>query len=65
MTARGFYKLVHNEFEYCKNYERNHICYWRCSKSRRGYCRGKACTQQIGLKQMVKAYDVHNHLPNE
>lgn len=63
LTLRGNNKLVYKGYEY--NYYKwsssNDITYWRCSKSRWSQCKGKAQTRLVNGKQMVKAYDEHNH----
>lgn len=60
-SAKGQLKLVHNDFEYTKQRERNGVSYWMCVKRRWKLCRGKAQTCKIGSNYMVKIYDEHNH----
>lgn len=62
MTARGFLKLTHNDYEYTKNYARGGTTFWRCVKRRT--CRGKAMTRNVGHKEMMKIYESHSHGPN-
>lgn len=38
--------------------------YWECVKRRRGRCKGRAITQQIGENHSVKLNGFHNHPPN-
>lgn len=64
MTNRGRFKLQHLGYEYTKNYSNSSGTYWRCVQARRGYCKGKARSKQIGPRQMVGAYDTHNHEPD-
>lgn len=54
---------MHAGHEYVKGRTTNGITYWRCVKNRHEQCKGKASTMQIDSVQMVKAYDTHNHLP--
>lgn len=61
MTRNGGFKLIHRNIEYFKLRCRRDVTYWRCLKCSRGKCKGKAITRQIGLKQMVKTYGMHNH----
>lgn len=63
MTSRGHLKLVHNNFEYTKNYVRDNITYWRCV--RRRTCRAKAMTKNVGSKAMMKLYQFHSHGSND
>lgn len=59
-TIRGRLKLVHNGREYTKLRKTKNLTFWECCKKRSG-CKGKAKTQTIDSKEMVKAYDLHNH----
>lgn len=61
MTRNGGFKLIRGEFEYIKLRCRRDVTFWRCVKFLSNKCRGKATTRQIGLKQMVQLYGMHNH----
>lgn len=61
ISKRGYSKLTLNGYEYTKRSTNNGITYWRCCNARWKQCGGKAQTQLIDKKQMVKAYDDHNH----
>lgn len=63
MTVRGNSKLLHEGYEYTKSTVTNGFTNWRCCRCRWEQCKGKAKTIKIGLKEMVKAYDLHNHDP--
>lgn len=62
MSNQGNTKLIDkNGFEYIKNRAFSKVTHWRCSKHRKGSCKGKAQTRQFGSKHMMKVYGVHNH----
>lgn len=63
MTRNGGLKLIHQNLEFFKFRTKNRsgVTYWRCMKFSRFKCKGKAMTQKIGLKEMVKFYGIHNH----
>lgn len=61
MTTRGNWKLVYGGYVYLRNHTHKSTTYWGCNKARWHDCRGKAVTKQIGQKQMVRAYEQHNH----
>lgn len=61
MTIRGKTKLLHDGYEYTKTDARNGVTYWVCTKARNQYCRGKAKSRQIGLREMMTPYSDHNH----
>lgn len=63
-TKQNQLKLVHNEFQYTKLRSSFTKTYWRCCRNQRYDCKGKAITRKIGHKEIVIAYDNHNHLPN-
>lgn len=61
MTNRGRFKLVYRGFEYIQKYSKGSTTMWRCIQERHGQCRGKAKSQQVGLKHIVDMYCGHNH----
>lgn len=65
MTMRGRFKLVHNGYEYTEQSgaKNAQTTTWRCVRSRRQHCKGKAITKQIDSKQMIKTYNEHDHPP--
>lgn len=63
MTQMGRFKLIHKGYEYTKSYSNSYATYWRCAQARRGYCKGKARSKQIGQRHMMGEYDTHNHKP--
>lgn len=65
LTTKGRSKLVHLGFEYTKNFTNSSGTHWRCVRSRRHSCKGKAITKQIGHMNVVSAYHTHNHEPTE
>lgn len=66
MSKKGQFKLTHGGFEFTKRTGKNHNkTLWVCVKTRREHCKGKAETQRIDGREMVKLYGVHNHLPDK
>lgn len=64
MTRAGKFKLLQGGYEFTKmksNLQGHTI--WKCSQKSRLRCKGKAKTQQIDGREMVKLYDIHNHQP--
>lgn len=64
MTRLGYSKLIHSGYSYTKKRISKESTFWRCVFFQRTRCTGKAVTQQIGKKHLVKAYAAHNHLPD-
>lgn len=63
MSTRGRFKLVHNGFEYFQGRVTKDVTYWRCKDRIHNRCKGKAITQNVGSKEVVKSYGIHNHGP--
>lgn len=61
MTSRGRFKLIHRGFQYIQKYTKSSSTLWRCIQERRGYCKGKAESRQVGQKHIVHVYHPHNH----
>lgn len=38
--------------------------FWECEQRRKGRCKGRAITKQVGECHLVKSTGSHNHLPN-
>lgn len=61
LTKINTLKLIHKGFSYIKRPRTKNG--WRCIKHSNGKCRGRAETREIGSRQMVEVFGVHNHPP--
>lgn len=61
VTSRGNLKAQYKGYEYVKNKISVDSILWRCTRSFKGQCRGKALTKKFGNKQFIKVYGMHNH----
>lgn len=63
VTERGYFKLIHEGYEYTKDRIKNDVTFWRCFRRRPLNCLAKARTRQINERNMVAITAPHNHAP--
>lgn len=51
ISHQGHTKLIHGGYEYIKNREFYSGTHWRCSKHRKGGCKGKAQVRKISSNE--------------